>query len=156
MLNKAIAVSILALSISAPFASAFSVVSTDYIKGTVAEVNAEKNTIVIEKNTGKTETLTLSSEAKFVMDGEQSSLQSLEEGSTVSIKHKTYTPVTESIEGEIVSLNHKTNTARIRLDSKDVIEVRFGNNVTVTGAVAANSIDQLRKGYQVVLRYAQN
>jgi|GEM_PF-1256550 len=156
MLNRTIlaASAALVIALSAPIASAYSIVSSKVVQGTIKSVDAENYAITLESSSGREQILDIQESAKIYLDGNKTQLSSLVEGQKVRIDHKTYTPVSNTIEGEIVSVNSKKNTARIRTEENRVVVVRFDETPTVKGDIKNGSLASLRKGHQVVLRYS--
>jgi len=149
MFNKTIVTSALLLALASPFASAYQVVSTEVVKGTIDSVNADANVVVLDHDLG-TQELSLDPSAKIFLDGETAALTDLPNGEKVSIKRVIYTPSSETIEGEIVSLDRKELTARIRVASNEIVKVKFNDGVAVNGLV--EDFSSLRKGHTVIVR----
>lgn len=157
MLNKAVLVTALTLSFAAPLASAYSVVTTESVKGTVTAVDTSARELTIVDKSGDKALLNLRSDAVVVKDGQRSTdLSKLSPGQDIVFKKHTFTPANESLEGRIVSINHNSKIASIRrADSGNIVKVRFGENVSVKNDVESMSFADLRRGHSVVIRYSK-
>jgi len=153
MIHKFAAIAALSAVLMSPLTNALSIVDTSVARGTITRINTTENSLEIVGSNGKKQVLQFSSDANIYLDGDLTALSSLSTGHSVQIKHKTYTPVATAIEGEIVQLNHRQKSAHIRVDENEVVEVKFGDNLAIGGAVS--SFSDLRRGHQVVVRYAK-
>ena len=148
-MKATVLISALIVTLAAPFASAYSIVDTQLITGTVEKVDVQNNLLVINKNFGKPEAVQLPANANIELQGKTTSLSALEAGDKVRVARTTLTPTTKEISGEIVRLNRSDNSASIRTDAGKLVKVKFGNKLRVHGIVESNSIDSLRKGHLV-------
>lgn len=155
MLKKSVAASALLLSLSASFASAYSLVDTEIVKGTIETVDASTNTLVLEKANGRETRVDLSDNANFYIDGDAIDISDLKAGHEVRINRKTFTKVEDKLVGEIVSINRKDKTAKLRLSNRETVKVQFGDQVAVSGAKSVSTFNELRPGHQVVISYAK-
>ncbi|TVZ39725.1 hypothetical protein P886_4133 [Alteromonadaceae bacterium 2753L.S.0a.02] len=144
----------LAISLSATYASAYSIVNTEVVKGTIEAVDEKSNSLVIEKANGREALVTLSENANLYIDGTASEISALEAGQEVRIDRKTFTKVEENLVGEIVAVNRKAKSAKLRLSNDETVNVQFSDKVAVTGLKSVSSFKELRPGHQVVIRYA--
>ncbi|WP_188150684.1 hypothetical protein [Teredinibacter waterburyi] len=158
MLKEIIAVSALTLTLSAPFAAAYSIISKESVTGTLESINTESRELVLKSKAGTSATVTLGSSAKVVMGSDEfADLAKLTSGQEVVINKRTLTATEDNIEGVIVSINSSAKTARVRQDSTgEIIEVQFGENVKVIDNNKTRPFASLRRGASVLIQTASN
>ena len=158
MLKQIISVSALTLTLIAPFAAAYSIISKESVTGTLQSINTESRELVLKSKAGASSTVKLGSSAKVVMGNDEfSGLAKLTSGQEVVVNKLILTATEEKIEGVIVSINSAAKTARVRQDSTgEIVEVQFGDKVKVIENNQARPFASLRRGASVLIQTASN
>ncbi len=153
-MKKLIVTASLLLSMSAPFASAYSLVTSEVIKGVVENVDLTKREVVIVSNAGFQKVVSLAPDAKvsIELNGENSSeLSDLTKGREVRIVKKTMVPTNDTIEGVIVSVDTAARTAKVRKQNGDLVRVKFSEGLRVRNHNETLAFADLRRGQEVVV-----
>ncbi len=153
-MKKLIVTASLLLSMSAPFASAYSLVTSEVIKGVVENVDVTKREVVLVSNAGFQKVVSLAPDARVSIEinGENSSdISSLAKGREVRIVKKTLIPTDDTIEGVIVSIDNAERTAKVRKQNGDVVRVKFSQGLLVRNHNETLAFADLRRGQEVVV-----
>lgn len=153
-MKKLIVTASLVLSLAAPFASAYSLVTSEVIKGVVENVDVTKREVVIVSNAGFQKVVSLAPDAKvsIELDGQNSSsLADLTKGREVRIVKKTLVPTNDTIEGVIVSVDNTDRTAKVRKSDGDVVRVKFSDGLRVRSHNETLAFGDLRRGQEIVV-----
>lgn len=153
-MKKLFAASALLLAFSAPLASAYSLVSSEVIKGVVERVDLQKREIVVISNAGFQRVVSFAPNTRLDvnLDGETTaSLTSLTVGREVRIERSIMTPTDETIEGKIVSVNSSKRTAKVRQSNGKLVTVKFSEGLRVRTPQETLALGDLKRGYQVIV-----
>lgn len=148
------AASALLLAFSAPLAGAYSLVSSEVIKGVVESVDLQKREVVVVSNAGFQRVVSFAPDAQIDinLDGEAASgLAGLSVGREVRIERNILTPTDETIEGVIVSVNSSKRTAKVRQADGKVVNVKFNEGVRVRTPRETLALGDLKRGYEVIV-----
>ncbi len=146
--------SALLLAFAAPLASAYSLVSSEVIKGVVESVDLQKREVVVVSNAGFQRVVSFAPDAQIDinLDGASASgLASLNIGREVRIERNILTPTDETIEGVIVSVNTSKRTAKVRQADGKIVKVKFNEGVRVRTPQETLALGDLKRGFEVVV-----
>lgn len=153
-MKKLFATSALLLAFATPFAGAYSLVSSEVIKGVVESVDLQKREVVLVSNAGFQRVVSFAPSAQIDinLDGEPTSgLASLGIGREVRIERSIMTPTDETIEGVIVSVNSSKRTARLRRADGKIVNVKFNEGLRVRTPQETLALGDLKRGHEVIV-----
>ena len=146
-----------ALSASA-FSQAYSIVTTTSHDGVIHAIDQSAGRVQVLDKQGSMHDLAISEATDLRLNQRaESDLARLEPGQAVSFKLKTLTPASEPLAGTVMKVYKDSQTVRIAPQSgRTPVEVQLAPSVKVHGLAQVNSFEQLKPGYEVLIKSIDN
>lgn len=154
MFKSIVSASAFTLSFLAVGANAYSLVSVEKIAGVVSGVNTAEQTLAVTTENGETEHFLLGENTKVKLSsGGSYEFNDIQVGSSVVLKQQIKTPTTQELKGSLVSVDKDSRIITLReSESRQLLTVQFSEGATFRGE-ATSSIDDLKKGQDLVIRH---